>query len=558
MTKIVVIGLDGATLDLIEPWAKAGNLPVLSNLMDQGSYGRLQSVLPVLSSAAWSSFMTGMNPGKHGLYDFVKRSPGSYNLKPVNHKHIRGKTIWRILSEVGKKVVVMNVPMTYPPEDVNGLLISGLGTPDFKPFTYPSEFSRELLNQGYQVNSQVQFRPGHEQDYLSEVGNITDRLTNLALRLMSEQIWDYFMLVYREPDEMAHYFWRYMDPSHPQHISVRDAPFQDAILKYYQSIDHSIGQILQSCGADTNIVIMSDHGTGPFYKDVFLNEWLRQKGWLALNDDNGLAGNSRKISAALGLTRSNISSSLRRLKLGRFEQWLKSVLGDRIEILPVSSLTEFPNAIDWQHTSAYSFGYHGQIYINLIGREPEGIVSPGDEYNRLCDDIRDALMSLVDPEDGKPVVDEVVHRRQVFHGPAYDEAPDLIVIMRKLAYITRSGYEFGNQPGNLFAPPHHNQSGSHRMEGTLIMAGPDILQSGDKGEAATLMDLAPTILYLLGCPVPNDMDGNVLSDWLSTERQVQITEGNSETAYQASNNDELTPDEEADIVRRLKELGYLE
>lgn len=375
---------------------------------------------------------------------------------------------------------------------------------------------------------------------------------------MSEQIWEYFMLVYREPDEMAHYFWRYMDPSYPLHISVSDAPYQDAILKYYQSIDHSIGEILQSCGADTNIVIMSDHGTGPFYKDVFLNEWLRQKGWLALNNDNGLASNSRKAFAVMGITRSNISSSLRRLKLGRLEQWLKSVLGDRIEILPASTLTEFPNAIDWQHTSAYSFGYHGQIYINLIGREPEGIVSPGDEYDRLCDDIRDALMSLGDPEDGKPVVDQVVHRRQVFHGPAYDEAPDLIVIMRKLAYITRSGYEFGNQPGNLFAPPHHYQSGSHRMEGTLILAGPDILQAGYKGEAATLMDLAPTILYLLGCPVPDDMDGNVLSDWLSTERQVQITQGNSVTAYQASNNEALTPDEQAEIVRRLKELGYLE
>ncbi len=558
MTKIVVIGLDGATLDLIDPWAKEGKLPELSNLMERGVFGRLQSVLPVLSSAAWSSFMTGMNPGKHGIYDFVKRAPNSYQLRPVNHRHIRGRSIWKIMSELGKKVIVVNVPITYPPEEVNGLLISGLGTPDYKIFTYPQELSRELLSKGYLVNNRVHFQPGHEQEYLHEVNRITDNLTDAVLQFMKFEEWDFFMVVYRHPDEMAHFFWRDMDQNHPQHQSEDGNPYKDAILNYYQRIDQAIGQIILTCGVDSNIIIMSDHGSGPLYKDVLLNNWLQQKGWLVLNQENGLDRLSQKTFRAMGLTRSNISSSLRRMRLGRLEQAIKSVLGNRIEVLPVSTQKEFPTAINWKLTKAYSFGYHGQIYINLSGREPEGIVSQGDEYNQLCHDIGTALMTLIDPEDGIPVVDQVVQRSEAYYGPNIEEAPDLIVIMRELAYITRSGYEFGQQSDEIFTSPHHYQSGSHRMDGTLIMAGPDILRAGYKGEVACLMDLAPTILYLLGCPVPGSMDGNVLSDWLTSEWEVQVTQGDTDVVYSPTSEDVLTHDQEMEIIQRLKDLGYLE
>ena len=166
MTKLLVIGLDGATMDLIEPWAREGKLPVLAGLLQHGSYGRMQSVLPVLSSAAWTSFMTGMNPGKHGFYDFVKRAPDSYRLRPVHREQMRGQSLWKILSLVGRKVIVLNVPMTYPPEAVNGAMISGLGTPNYKTFTYPAELTQELLNRGYSVNNQLAFRSGEEQAYI--------------------------------------------------------------------------------------------------------------------------------------------------------------------------------------------------------------------------------------------------------------------------------------------------------------------------------------------------------------------------------------------------------
>lgn len=246
MNKLLVIGLDGATLDLIEPWVNSGKLPYMAQLMKNGVYGRLQSVLPVLSSAAWSSFMTGMNPGKHGFYDFVKRAHDSYRLRPVSREQMGGRSLWRILSDLDKKVVVMNVPMTYPPEFVNGFLVTGLGTPSFKNFTHPPELTDELNNSGYKVNSEVIFKPGHEQDYIDEVYEITDQLTETMIDFLNRQEWDFGMLVYRDPDEMAHFFWRYMDETHPQHpANGPETKFKDAILEYYQKVDQAIGTLLR-------------------------------------------------------------------------------------------------------------------------------------------------------------------------------------------------------------------------------------------------------------------------------------------------------------------------
>lgn len=302
---------------------------------------------------------------------------------------------------------------------------------------------------------------------------------------------------------------------------------------------------------------MSDHGTGAFYKDVLLNEWLRQKGWLVTKEQNNASDVANNLFKSLGITRSNISSTLRRLNMGQVERWLKDVLGDRIEVLPASSHARFPDEIDWEKTKAYSFGYHGQIYINLKGREPQGIVSTGEEYDRLCQEISQSLMTIIDPQDGMPIVDQVIHRSQAFHGPAIDDAPDLIVIMRALSYITRSGYEFGNQPGEIFAPPHQNQSGSHRMDGVFILSGPDILPGGYKGKEVIITDLAPTVLHLLDCPVPDDMDGRVLSNFITLKKEVQISESDP-NSLKSSKESEMTAEQEKELMKRLKDLGYLE
>ena len=554
--RVLVIGLDGATLDLVEPWSQVGKLPVLAQLMNGGNYAPLRSVLPVLSSAAWASFMTGVNPGKHGLFDFVRREPGSYRLRPVTRAHIAAPSLWKILSEQGRRVAVVNVPMTYPPEKVNGCLVSGLGTPDYKPFTYPPELGSHLLKQGYRVNRRVyQHGPGQEETYLRETYEISAQLTKAALDLLGREPWDFFMVVYRGTDEMAHAFWHHLDATHPAHDPERSPAFRDAILEYYQQVDRYVGQFLDAAGPDVTVFIMSDHGAGPLYKDVYLNEWLRQEGYLVSSRQENLGG--RQLLAYLGVTRDEVSRLLRSVGLGRLERWIKDVLGDRIEWLPRNRHGSLQDTVDWSQTRAYSFGYHGQIYINLQGREPRGIVPPA-EYEALCSEIETALRGFVDPEDGEPVVSAVYHGTQVFHGSQKAYAPDLVVMMRDLAYITRHGHEFGADGGKVLEPSTTHETGSHRLDGLLIAAGPAIQPRPGAQPETSILDLAPTMLHILDCQIPDDVDGRILRSWLipSLAGKPRDTFDLREAEHGAVE-DDLTEAEEEDLVGRLQQLGYL-
>ena len=241
---------------------------------------------------------------------------------------------------------------------------------------------------------------------------------------------------------------------------------------------------------------MSDHGAGPLYKDVFLNEWLIQEGWLKLKEIQSGQRRWFDLIRRLGLTRENISDTLTRLNMHRLEVLIKKILGDRIHILPRDERPEFFNAVDWTQTRAYSFGYYGQVFINLKGREPQGTVEPGQAYESLRDEIAKKMMAIVDPEDGQPVVDRVYKKEELYNGSYLDEAPDLIATMREYTYMTRKGYEFAAQRGVLFREPYTKETGSHRIEGILIAAGPDIAP----GSAAdrNIQDLTPTILHLQG------------------------------------------------------------
>jgi predicted AlkP superfamily phosphohydrolase/phosphomutase len=555
MTKLLVIGLDGATLDLIEPWAKQGLLPNLARLMQAGVYGHLQSVLPVLSSAAWSSFMTGVNPGKHGLYDFVKRAPDGYQLRPVDRSGLREPTLWGLLSQLGKKVCVINVPMTYPPEIVNGIMVTGLGTPDYKTFTYPAELSKTLIERGYIVNHEP-FKKENEAKFLEETSIITDKVTETASWLLSEQSWDFFMVVYREPDDLGHFFWHYLDPTHPKYVP--DSPLKNAILDYYQKVDDAIGRLVELSGPETNVMLLSDHGTGPLYKVVYLNEWLRQNGWLALQDERHLQTHSRLWLARLGFTRSNVSVILRKFKLGRVERWIKDLLGDKIELLPKTRLAQYPDAIDWSKTKAYSFGYNGQIYINLKGREPQGIVEPGAEFKTLCEQIRQKLLELTDPDDNMPVVDQVFFSDEVFWGSEMKDAPDLIVTMRGLSYITRAGFEFSGTEGLIVSEPAEFLSGGHRMDGVWALSGPDVLPSGHIDSLVRIYDLAPTALHLLGAPVPNYMDGHVVDQWLKSKAPIFTSESDEYSHVGVLQEERNSTEDEEKMLQRLRDLGYLE
>ena len=550
--RVLIIGLDGATLDLIEPWAQAGHLPGLSALMKAGGYSRLRSIMPVVSAGAWVTFMTGTNPGKHGVFDFVYREAGTYRLRPVTHPQTSVPSLWKLLSDQGKRVGIINVPMTYPPEEVNGFLVSGLGTPNFKEFTYPVELGRRLLQDGYQVNRKMYYAGDREDAFLAETYEIIQGISRAALTLMEESEWDLFTVVFRDTDDIAHAFWRYMDPTHPKFEP--GSRFAEAILGLYRRLDSCVGELVEASGPQTTVFIVSDHGFGPLYKDVYLNEWLRQAGYLTARRP----ASQRHVLSRLGITRERSSRIMRKLGLGRLERRIKDRIGDRIELLPRDTWPDFSEGIDWPSTRAYSYGYQGQIYVNLAGREPQGTVQPGEEYAALREEICQALARLVDPADGKPVVDSLYRREELYNGPAINVAPDIVVSMRGLAYITRLGYELSNQPGEIFSDSRVRETGGHRLEGTLIGAGPTINPDIADLPPAWLGDIAPTVLHVLGCPVPEWMDGKVLSSWLVPEFASRpVTPLRAPSPGTIPGQSVLTTEEEQEIMERLKDLGYL-
>lgn len=558
MNKLLVIGLDGAPFELIQQWTRSGHLPNLARLIEQGSFGVLRSTIPVHSPTAWASFITGLNPGNHGVFDFVRREMDGYRLRVIRADQIKGDSLWHLLGQNGRQVGVMNVPMTYPPEKVNGFLISGLGTPDYVTYTYPPEMSEELNADDYRVNKKFFYTVDRQDEWLDDIFAITKKRGETAVKLVKEKPWDFFMVVFRNTDEICHFYWHHMDETHPKHDPDAPPKYKTAILDLYQLVDKWVGEIVASAPEQTNVVLMSDHGAGPLYRDVFLNEWLLQQGWLKLKDDVTNPKRFASLMQRFGITRKNISDLLTRLNLHRVEVWIKKVLGERIHVLPRDERPEFLNAIDWTQTKAYSFGYYGQIFINVEGREPEGIVAPGEEYESLRAEIAQKLMEITDPEDGRSVVDNVYTREELYHGSQLDSAPDLLAIMRNLTYITRKGYEFAQQRGTLFREPYTNETGSHRLEGILIGAGPDI-RAGHSLTEREIYDLTPTLLHLLHCPIPNYMDGQIITDIFNPDflKEQPIQYKNMEMEGRQDQSDEWDADSEAEITNRLKGLGYL-
>ena len=556
--KLLVIGMDGAPFPLIKQWSEEGYLPNLAKLIAKGSFGILNSTIPVHSPTAWASFITGLNPGRHGVFDFVRREADSYQLRVVRADQIPGASIWRLLSENGRSVGVMNVPMTYPPEKVNGFLLSGLGTPDYTVYSYPPEMTDELNAQGYRVNKKFFFTPDRQDEWLDDIHAITQKRGETAVRLMQENPCDFFMVVFRNSDEICHFYWHHMDESHPNHNPNAPARYKSAIRNLYQHIDQRIGDVVEAAGEDANIIIMSDHGAGPLYKDVFLNEWLIQQGWLKLKETPASHHGWVKLIRKLGLTRAQISDTLTQLNLHRLEVLIKKLLGDRIYVLPRDERPEFINAIDWSQTKAYSFGYYGQIFINLKGREPEGVIEPGQEYNDLRDKIARRMQTIVDPSDGRTVVDRVYKKEELYNGRFLRDAPDLLAIMRDLTYITRKGYEFAAQRGVLFSEPYTAETGSHRLEGILIGAGPDIANRTELS-LKNIQDLAPTLLCLQHCPIPNYMDGSLISELITSQFKEQYPPQYSDRVLDSREDDSAywSEEKEAEITERLKNLGYL-
>jgi predicted AlkP superfamily phosphohydrolase/phosphomutase len=554
-SKVLVIGLDGATFDLITPWAEAGHLPTLSRLLREGAHGPLRSTIPPMTAPAWTSFATGTNPGKHRLYDWIAREPESYRFSPVTALNGTAPTIYTLLSQAGRRVCTLNIPMTYPPLPINGLMVSGLPAPSTQnTITYPPGLYQEIL----QAIGDYILYPDPGQAY-SEAGvdAFLERLyrgTEIRTRtfdyLRDREAWDFAMMVFNGTDTICHAMWKYMDREHPLHDPSRYDKYGSAIHDYYQSIDRYLAKVVEALDEDTTLIIMSDHGFGPFHKFIHVNNWLIQEGLMQLRP--GLLPTLKQGLFRLGFAPMNVYNLLMQIGLGVLKR--EVVRGQGQGLLKALFLS-FED-VDWRRTVAYSLGNVGQIYVNVAGREPLGCVQPGAAYEKVRDQIVARLMELRDPQTGEKVVEAAYRREEIYSGDQVEHAPDIVFLPHRLEYFGFGEYEFGSH--KIIETMKRGISGTHRMNG-IFMAYGAAVQPGRVGESLQIVDLAPTILYLLGVPIPNYMDGRVLHEIFvdGFEPAQALPQHSSWRSQPGENGAGLTQDEEQVISERLRNLGYV-
>ena len=449
--KVLVTGFDGASPTLVEKWLK--QLPTFHRLKKEGLFGLSVPPIPAQTPVAWTTFMTGKNPGKHGIFSFAMRKPGTYDREIIQPQTNRAKTLWNILSEEGKKVGVINVPMS----DING--IRGFIIPGFvslnEGIPYPNrvkdKIKRELgINRLVgDVEIETLNKVKSEPDlFFKRVNQITDQTAQVSHHLFKEEDWDFFMTVFMGTDRIQHFFWNCVDESHPKFEKTR---FTEFVQKYYIKMDKVIGDFIQSADKDTTIIVISDHGFCPVRSEVIVNNYLQELGFL-------------------------------KVKNGK---------------------------IDLPNSEAISYGY-GDIWLNMKGREPHGLINPGEEYEATRNQIIHQLKKV--RIDGDKPWKDIKKREEIYSGNYVENAPDLLIVFNEGWQAARRPEITERNKQKRYVNDDPRWSGGH--DGTHDPADvPGIIGVYGRGIQRErklqvhLWDVAPTILNVMDVSVPADMDG---------------------------------------------------
>jgi len=533
--RVLIIGLDGATFDILNPLMKTGYMPNLARLIATGTSGILESTKPPITPAAWTTFMTGKGPGRHGIVDFEKYDVRTNKLSFNSTYEIREKTIWEMLSEKGFRVGSINLPMTYPPRRVNGFLISGFETPSTEvEFTHPPELKHEILTRwpDYNYRSDWQRRAFGGDDLFQRnmdyIANSFKQGYELVSYCGDKYGWHVMMVLYKLVDNLQHKAWKYVDPKTSGQYPKRAA----IAAECFKRLDDTLGDLSRYAEKyDAMTLIMSDHGHGSLDGKAQPNALLKRWGYLKIKSQLTQAGiRAQRIAERM---------------LGRTTKRFAANLGIEHDV-----------ALDWSRTKACVMhaGMYGFLYISLKERQPNGIVEPAD-YERLRDELRDKFLAVTDTNpDGETIqVFPEVHRTEELYHCKREEQPwlpDLLLIPQPGLAVVRKIR--GSRPVRWYAMSR--MEGTHRVEGILIANGPGVYQGHTIN--AQIADIAPTLLATMGLRVPQDMEGTVLSDLFETKptiefeppEEIEITE--AEEVY--------TDKEKEALTKRLADLGYLE
>jgi predicted AlkP superfamily phosphohydrolase/phosphomutase len=564
--RILLVGLDSADLALLEPWMEAGELPNLARFAHEGAYGPLRSTTPPISPVAWASFVTGKNPGKHGIFDF--REPGKQGRRFISTASRKGRSLWRILSERGRDVGVINLPFSYPPEPVRGFFVSGYGAPSTaSTYTYPAELREEIdrVCPGYRIHVHpIKYDYWRRFDrYVRKLRDLVERRTCAALHLLRSRPWDVAMVTYFATDSVQHIAWHLADPTHPRYDPEAIARHGNPVLELYRQVDAAVGDLMDAAlrqGDPTLLLILSDHGGTAVRGYISLNTWLERQGLLRYRQKSLPAMWGRLLSL-VGLS-GHRGLMVRGKRICAAWEQRAPVLSGWLDLLPGWAFANGPariiEEIDCQRTKAYAYGDYGQIHLNVKGETSYSTVNRGQDYESLVRQIREGLTDLVDQATGEKVVEECIRPAELYAGPYRNRAADLLAIGRR-GYLFESLHDRRSEVVGRQSAPTRRYTGMHRSEGLFIAWGPMVAPARIRG--ARLIDVAPTVLYAADCPVPADVDGQVLEDLFvpafRAERAVRYGAAVQDAVREGFAGDVYSEREAAALEERLRRMGYL-
>ncbi|MEX0786705.1 MAG: alkaline phosphatase family protein [Dehalococcoidia bacterium] len=514
--RLLIIGLDGADWALLRPLIDEGAMPTLKALMAQGASATLESVLPTNSMSAWTSFMTGVNPGKHGVFDFVRRSGTPFQTPVTNSSSIRFPTMCEMLSSAGMTSCMIDMPPFYPPFAINGVMIGGIGAgaKQDRAFAEPPEIAERVeAAEGFAADVAWVGKAGREDELIQDLIALVDNRQRVSEYLLNDRPWDLFCTVFVAPDRLQHAFWKDL---------TQDGPRYQLARGLYERIDAALARLLDRIDTTaTDVLIVSDHGFRPAGITFEVSQFLLQE-----------YPQSRTLAGKFG------PPALR--FVGKHVPMPKAAglaLIDMHRKLQQRQLTSMP---------AYS-DTSDAVRVNLVGRETTGCV-PSERFDEVRDEVARRLLAFRNPDTGEAVIESVVKNEEYFHGEYAREAPDLVLNFH-------DGYAYGSRMGTILFDWPYCQ-GVHSLNGIVTAFGPHFRRGVEAG-AVSIMDIAPTVLSLLGVASPEGTDGRPAEALLS--QPAGVVAMSAPAPEQRSNEPGAYSEEEEALVKeRLRGLGYIE
>ena len=524
MPRVLLIGWDGADWRILDPLMEQGALPNLSALASRGSRSVLKSTIPTHSWAAWPSFMTGVNPADHGVYDILETVPGTHKQYPVTYNSIKERTFLADLHAAGKEAVYADLPLTFPPPAIKGRLLAGGVLPKGRQFAHPADLPETLERAGapWPINgmSWTTFR-NRPDAYLEEALAVTGKRIRATEWLMDNTDWEFLMSVWVSVDRTQHCLSNYVGPDHPDYPELSRTARYQKVVDVYRQLDDALGSFLSRTGDDDLVLFISDHGFQSTSRAVHMDQLLKRLGYLEFTASNLLYGPM---------------------------QWgpMRTAARKVYDVLGLHGKVSLAQPINWQKTKAYtSIRSTGEgVSVNLAGREPDGIVDPAD-FEATRERLMERLAEFVDPETGRRPVKAIYKREEVFKGRHADAAPDILMEPAEQYSLTHA--KTAVERADWLA-------GDHRMDGVIVAAGPGVAPFA---EPPMLVDMAPTILAALDAPASIEHTGRVLQEVVGADATVRA--GATVGHVDAGASDPSVTDTEAgEMEEHLRGLGYLE